>query len=130
MVAAAITDISGSSAVFDRGFVTYSNAAKVQMLGVRSSLLEAHGAVSEAVARAMAEGALAHSSATLSVSVTGIAGPGGGTETKPVGLVYFACANKTGRMWIDRVVFTGERGAIRRLARDHALQMLDSALAG
>ena len=62
--------------------------------------------------------------------MTGIAGPGGGTETKPVGLVYFACANKTGRMWTDRVIFPGERGAIRRLARDHALQMLASALAG
>ncbi len=130
MVAAAITDVAGSSAVFDRGFVTYSNAAKMQMLGVRLSALETHGAVSEAVAIAMAQGALVHSAATLAVSITGIAGPGGGSETKPVGLVHFACADKAGRVWTDRAIFPGDRTAIRTRARDHALQMLGNALAG
>ncbi len=130
MVAAAITDIMGSSGVFDRGFVTYSNAAKIQMLGVPPSLLETHGAVSEAVATAMAQGALMHSAATLAVSTTGIAGPGGGTETKPVGLVHFACTNKSGRLWNDRMIFPGDRATVRRLACDHALQMLGNALAG
>jgi nicotinamide-nucleotide amidase len=105
MVAAAITDISGSSGVFDRGFVTYSNAAKTEMLGVSSNLLETHGAVSEEVARAMAQGALAHSNATLAVAITGIAGPGGGSATKPVGLVHFVCATKTGLQWYERMVF-------------------------
>ena len=130
MVAAAITDISGSSAVFDRGFVTYSNAAKTQMLGVPPNLLETHGAVSEEVARAMAQGALAHSGATLAVSITGIAGPSGGSATKPVGLVHFACATKTGLYWHERMVFNGDRANIRLAARDHALQMLGKALAG
>lgn len=130
MVAAAITDIAGSSAVFDRGFVTYSNAAKTQMLGVPVRLIEAHGAVSEAVAKAMAEGALAHSAATLSVAITGIAGPTGGSETKPVGLVHFACAMKSGKLWHLREVFQGDRAAIRAAARGQALQMLGNALAG
>ncbi len=84
MVAAAITDMAGSSAVFDSGFVTYSNSAKHQMLGVPNVLLETYGAVSEAVAKAMAQGALKHSNATIAISITGIAGPTGGTETKPV----------------------------------------------
>ncbi|MDE2384745.1 MAG: CinA family protein, partial [Alphaproteobacteria bacterium] len=87
-------------------------------------------AVSEAVAKAMAEGALAHSAATLSVAITGIAGPTGGTETKPVGLVHFACAIKSGKLWHLRKVFEGDRAAIRTAARDQALQMLASALAG
>ena len=130
LVAAAITDISGSSAVFDRGFVTYSNAAKTQMLGVPSNLLGVHGAVSEEVARAMAQGALAHSNATLAVSITGIAGPSGGTATKPVGLVHFACATKAGQQWHQRMVFSGDRAAIRAAARDHALQMLGKVLLG
>ena len=130
LVAAAITDISGSSAVFDRGFVTYSNAAKTQMLGVPSNLLETHGAVSEEVARAMAQGALAHSIATLAVSITGIAGPSGGSATKPVGLVHFACATKAGQQWHEKMVFGGDRAAIRAAARDHALQMLGKVLLG
>ena len=130
MVAAAITDIAGSSAVFDRGFVTYSNQAKTQMLGVPEKLIMAHGAVSEAVAKAMAQGALKNSSATLAVSITGIAGPTGGSETKPVGLVHFACATKRGKEWHEKKIFDGDRAAIRLAARDHALQMLGKALIG
>jgi len=130
MLAAAITDIAGSSSVFDRGFVTYSNAAKTEMLGVPAKLISAHGAVSEAVARAMAQGALKHSAATLAVSITGIAGPTGGSTAKPVGLVHFACATKRGKEWHDKIVFNGDRAAIREAARDHALQMLGKALLG
>ena len=96
LIAAAITDIAGSSDVFDRGFVTYSNAAKRDLLGVPPELIERDGAVSEAVARAMAEGALAASAATLTVSVTGVAGPGGGSPQKPVGLVWLATAMRGG----------------------------------
>jgi nicotinamide-nucleotide amidase len=92
MVAAAITDIAGSSAVFDRGFVTYSNAAKIQMLSVPAELINDYGAVSEQVARAMAQGALRNSAADIAVSITGIAGPSGGSVEKPVGLVHFAVA--------------------------------------
>jgi nicotinamide-nucleotide amidase len=94
LVAGALTGVSGSSGVVDRGFVTYSNEAKAEMLGVDKALIEAHGAVSEPVARAMAEGALAHSRADITVAITGIAGPGGGSDLKPVGLVHFACASK------------------------------------
>ncbi len=94
LVAAALTSIAGSSDVFERGFVTYSNEAKEEMLGVESGLLEKYGAVSREVAIAMAEGALRHSPAHLSVAVTGIAGPGGGSAEKPVGLVHFAAARK------------------------------------
>lgn len=100
LVAAALTAVPGSSAVLDRGLVTYSNAAKSALLGVPPSLIEAHGAVSEPVARAMAEGARAGSGVgarvDLAVSITGIAGPGGGTEDKPVGLVWFGCASSAG----------------------------------
>lgn len=93
LIIAALTDVPGSSAVVDRGFVTYSNAAKIDMLGVPEALIAAHGAVSEPVARAMAEGALAASSADVAVAVTGVAGPGG-TALKPEGLVHFACARR------------------------------------
>lgn len=92
MIASAITDIAGSSAVLDRGFVTYSNEAKNEMLGVDLDVIKKQGAVSEAVAAAMADGALMRSNADVAVSVTGIAGPGGGSDIKPVGLVWFACA--------------------------------------
>jgi nicotinamide-nucleotide amidase len=92
LVAGLLTSIAGSSAVVERGFVTYSNEAKAEMLGVPMTLIEQHGAVSEQVAREMAEGALRHSRAQVAVSVTGIAGPGGGSKQKPVGLVHFACA--------------------------------------
>ena len=92
LIAALLTEIPGSSDVVDRGFVTYSNEAKNEMLGVPMELIRRHGAVSEEVARAMAEGALGHSHAQIAVSVTGVAGPGGGSAEKPVGLVHFACA--------------------------------------
>ncbi|MCB1361552.1 MAG: CinA family protein [Rhodobacter sp.] len=109
LVAAALTEVPGSSDVVDRGFVTYSNAAKREMLGVRSDTLDAHGAVSEEVAREMAEGALAHSQADLAVATTGIAGPGG-SEFKPEGRVCFALALKTGNTRCETVEF----GAIGR----------------
>lgn len=96
LVAGALTEIAGSSAVVDRGFVTYSNAAKTALVGVPAGMIDAHGAVSEPVARAMAEGAVAHSEATVSVAITGIAGPGGGSPEKPVGLVHFAAAGPAG----------------------------------
>lgn len=96
LIAGALTEIAGSSAAVDRGFVTYSNEAKTEMLGVPASVLARHGAVSETVARAMAEGALARSRADVTVAVTGIAGPGGGSAGKPVGLVHLAAARKTG----------------------------------
>ena len=97
LIAGALTEIAGSSDVVDRGFVTYSNAAKTEMLGVPAALIAAEGAVSEAVARAMAEGALARSRAGVTVSVTGVAGPGGGSADKPVGTVWFGCARRWGR---------------------------------
>ena len=98
LVAAALTAIAGSSAVIERGFVTYSNASKTDLLAVPADLIEAHGAVSEPVARAMARGALAGSGANLSVSVTGVAGPGGGTAEKPVGLVHFGAVGPNGEV--------------------------------
>ncbi len=98
LVAAALTAIAGSSAVLERGFVTYSNASKTDLLAVPADLIEAHGAVSEPVARAMARGALAGSGADLSVSVTGVAGPGGGTAEKPVGLVHFSAVGPNGEI--------------------------------
>jgi nicotinamide-nucleotide amidase len=104
LVAAALTSIAGSSDVFERGFVTYSNEAKAEMLGVEQALIEARGAVSADVAVAMAEGALKHSRAHISVAITGIAGPGGGSAEKPVGLVHFAATKLSGRDG-DRVEF-------------------------
>lgn len=128
MVAAAITDIAGSSAVFDRGFVTYSNAAKVAMLGVSEAALAAHGAVSEAVAREMAEGALARSGATLAVSITGIAGPGG-SEFKPEGRVCFGLARKGRETQVETVEFGAQgRAKVRKAATEHALRLLSGAL--
>ncbi|GGF83273.1 competence damage-inducible protein A [Azorhizobium oxalatiphilum] len=127
LVAGALTEIAGSSDVVDRGFVTYSNAAKQQMLGVPETILAAHGAVSEETARAMARGALAASQAQLSVSITGIAGPGGATETKPVGLVHFAAA-KAGGMILHREERFGDigRSEVRRKAVIVALEMLET----
>jgi len=125
MVAAALTDIAGSSDVFERGFVTYSNAAKMEMLGVCEQTLAAHGAVSEEVAREMAAGALAHSRADLAVSITGIAGPGGGSANKPVGLVWFGVARRGGHIEARRQVFPDEgRAEIRRVATVFALELL------
>ncbi len=128
MVAAALTDVAGSSDVFDRGFVTYSNAAKEAMLGVSAATLAAHGAVSEEVAREMAEGALSHSLAGLAVSITGIAGPGG-SEFKPEGRVCFGLARQ-GRATQVHTVEYGARGRaqVRQAARDHALDLLLAAL--
>lgn len=125
LIAGALTDISGSSVVVDRGFVTYSNEAKNEMLSVPMALIEEHGAVSEEVARAMAEGAIAHSCAGLAVSVTGIAGPGGGTEEKPVGLVWFGLANEQGEVRAEHHVFADKgRRFIRGKTVATALEML------
>jgi len=115
-VSTAITDIAGSSGWFDRAFVTYSNEAKQQMLGVDATTLETYGAVSEAVVREMAMGALTHSAATISVAISGIAGPGGGTAEKPVGTVCFAWADKTGWGQIETCLFDGDRNAVRQQA--------------
>lgn len=126
LVAAALTAIAGSSAAVERGFVTYSNAAKSELLGVPPALIAAHGAVSETVAQAMAEGALARSNAGLSVSVTGLAGPAGGSADKPVGLVWFGCARAGQPTVTAHHVFPGDRTAIRRAAVAQALAMLDA----
>lgn len=121
-VAAAVTVIAGSSAWFERGFVTYSNEAKIDMLGVPLELIERHGAVSEEVARAMALGALAHSRAHIALSITGVAGPGGGTPDKPVGLVCFGWAVGNAVQVIETKRFSGDREAVRKAAVLHALQ--------
>jgi nicotinamide-nucleotide amidase len=128
MVAAAITDIAGSSAVFDRGFVTYSNAAKKDQLGVCADLIAAHGAVSEEVARAMAEGALARSHAHVAVAVTGIAGPDGGSVEKPVGLVHFACTTRVATRHVRRQFDGLDREGVRKAATAEALQLVMDCL--
>lgn len=145
MVAAALTDIAGSSDVFERGFVTYSNDAKAELLGVDPALTGpgGPGAVSEPVARAMAEGALRRSRADVAVSVTGIAGPGGGSAGKPVGLVHFGWATRNGATrngvtrkgvtrdgaaGADRRIFAGGRAEIRTAAMRHALALLARAI--
>jgi nicotinamide-nucleotide amidase len=124
MVAAALTDIAGSSAVVERGFVTYTNRAKAQLLGVDPAVIEAHGAVSPEVAEAMARGAWARSAAHVAVSVTGVAGPDGGTAEKPVGLVWFGLAAEGTTTTTDHVVFKGDRAAVRRQATEKALALL------
>ena len=124
LIAGAITDVAGSSGWFDRGFVTYSNDAKIGMLGVRAETLAAHGAVSEATAAEMAAGALAHSRADLAVAVTGIAGPDGGTPGKPVGTVCFAWARKGGAVATATRRFPGDRAAVRAATVGAALQGL------
>ena len=123
-VAEAITRIAGSSAWFERAFVTYTNAAKVEMLGVLPGTLADFGAVSEAVARQMAAGALAHSGAGVAVAVTGIAGPTGGTPAKPVGLVWIAWTHRGGEPQCRRFHFRGDRAAVRRQSVEVALQGL------
>jgi nicotinamide-nucleotide amidase len=123
-IAAAITRISGSAKWFDRGFVTYGNDAKRQMLGVRARTLKRHGAVSEAVAREMARGALAHSPSAVSVAVTGIAGPTGAAPGKPVGLVWFAWAERGGPVQSRHFVFKGGRVAVRTQTVGVAIQGL------
>lgn len=129
LVAAALTEIAGSSDVFDRGFVTYSNAAKAVALGVPKALIDEHGAVSGPVARAMAEGALQASLAQASVAITGIAGPGGGSIEKPVGLVHFAAA-RNGRATVHREMQFGDigRSAVRAESLKTALWMLMEAV--
>jgi len=125
MIAGLLTEIPGSSDVVERGFVTYSNAAKAEMIGVPMELIVTHGAVSEAVARAMASGALAASRADISIAVTGVAGPGGGSASKPVGLVHFGGARKGGTVIHQEARF-GDlgRGGIRLAAVRQALQMI------
>lgn len=123
-VGEAITRTAGSSAWFDRGFVTYSNAAKIDLLGVKQETIGSFGAVSETVAREMAVGALHQSNADVAVAVTGVAGPGGGTAAKPVGLVWFAWAALDGRMHSRSEVFAGDREAVRRQAVIAALEGL------
>ena len=126
LLAGLLTEVPGSSAVLERGFVTYSNAAKTEMLGVPAELISQFGAVSAEVAAAMAEGAIHHSRAHLAVSITGIAGPGGGSADKPVGLVHFARTERGGTTLRHERRFedTG-RAAIRRAALDHALRLLE-----
>lgn len=130
LIAACLTEVSGASDVFERGFVTYSNAAKTELLGVPAMLLNLEGAVSERVVQAMAEGALARSAADITVAVTGIAGPSGGTLEKPVGLVHLACAG-TGRPTRHHSeILPGSRAAIRDATVVAAFAMLRSMLAG
>ena len=134
MIAARCTDLAGSSQWFERGFVSYSNNAKHEMLGVPTELIDKHGAVSEAVAQSMVLGALKRSKAQVALAVTGIAGPGGGSQTKPVGTVCFAWAlpsdggptlgAETAWVKTERMQFTGDRAAVRQATIAHALQTL------
>jgi nicotinamide-nucleotide amidase len=124
LIAAALTAIAGASDVVDRGFITYSNQAKQDMLGVPAELIAAHGAISEPVARAMAEGALARSPATITVAVTGLAGPGGGSADKPVGVVWFGLAQRGLPVHSERLIFPGDRGAIREATVAHAFKLI------
>ncbi len=129
MITAALTDIAGSSAVVDRGFVTYTNEAKHEMLGVAMALIDEHGAVSEEVAGAMAAGALQHSRADIAVSVTGIAGPTGGGASKPVGLVWFGLARRGDGVQTENHIFEARsRDFVRTEAAQKALQLILRAL--
>lgn len=129
LVAALLTEISGSSAVVERGFVTYSNEAKTESIGVPADLVAAHGAVSEPVARAMAEGALAHSRADVAVGITGVAGPTGGTVAKPVGLVHFGLARRGSEtIHLERRYGDLGRENVRRRAVEDALLLLEQAI--
>jgi nicotinamide-nucleotide amidase len=127
MIAAACTDLAGSSNWFERGFVTYSNEAKTELLGIDAMLIAQHGAVSDEVVRAMAEGALTHSHAQVAVAVTGIAGPTGGSATKPVGTVWFAWATAQG-VTSEVQHFAGDRAAVRATTVQHALHGLHTLL--
>jgi len=124
MIVAALTDIAGSSDVVERGFITYSNEAKTDLLGVPAALIARHGAVSEPVALAMVTGALGHAPVDLAVSVTGVAGPGGGSAEKPVGLVHFGAARRDGPAVTEHQIFTGDRDQVRAAATQRALEML------
>jgi len=123
LIAAACTDLAGSSAWFERGFVTYSNAAKTELLGVSERVLRRAGAVCGPVAQAMAEGALAHSHAQVAVAVTGVAGPSGGSPAKPVGTVWFGFA-LPGQVLTEKCHFDGDRAAVRQATVRHALERL------
>lgn len=127
-VAKVLTDLPGSSAVLDCSFVTYSNQAKQNMVGVRAETLDQFGAVSEETAAEMASGALINSAATVSLSITGVAGPDGGTDAKPVGMVCFAWANKQGLLETEVCHFLGDRKAVRRQSVVHALQGVELRL--
>ena len=127
MIAATCTDLAGSSAWFERGFVTYSNASKTELLGVPAALIAEHGAVSEPVVRAMAQGALQHSHAQVSVAVTGVAGPGGGSAGKPVGSVWFGWATPAGVV-TQLCRFEGDRHQVRQASVQHAMQRLAELL--
>jgi nicotinamide-nucleotide amidase len=128
LIAGACTDLAGSSAWFERGFVTYSNAAKTEMLGVNAALIDTHGAVSEPVVRAMVQGALRHSHAQVAVAVTGVAGPTGGSAEKPVGTVWFGWATPAG-VHTEVQHFGGDRAAVRGATVQHALARLAALLA-
>jgi len=130
LIAASLTEIPGSSDVFERGFVTYSNEAKHELLGVPENVLLEYGAVSEPVARGMALGALDHSRADLVVAVTGIAGPGGGSAEKPVGLVYIGFGRRGEFVSVERNIFPGNRTDIRRATARRALELLLSLAGG
>lgn len=129
-VAKTLTDVVGSSAWFERGFVTYTNVAKQEMLGVEATIIDKHGAVSDLTVREMARGALQHSHADISLAITGIAGPGGGSEAKPVGLVWFAWATRDDEIRCEEYIFEGDREAVRRQAAATALQGVNICLAG
>ena len=129
LIIACLTEIPGSSSVVARGYVTYDNQAKAEMLGVPAALLEQVGAVSEEVARAMAEGALQHAGVDLAIAVTGIAGPGGATPTKPVGLVHLAVATRGGSTRHTRELFAGDRAAIRLASVNRGLELAIAASA-
>jgi len=128
LIAAALTAIAGSSDVMERGFVTYSNESKTELIGVPAELIARRGAVSEDVARAMAEGAIRHSHADIAISVTGVAGPGGGTTKKPVGFVCFGLARRGEPARSEHHVFPGDRGAIRAAIVAHAFLLIRAAL--
>lgn len=130
LVAAALTSVAGSSDVIERGFVAYSNAAKAELLGVSRQLIAAHGAVSAETAAAMAEGVLARAPIDLAVSVTGVAGPGGGSPEKPVGLVHLGLARRGAACLTERHVFAGDRAAVRACALQAALALLAGAARG
>ncbi len=128
LIAAALTSVAGSSDVVDRGFVTYSNEAKTEMLGVPEALINEHGAVSGRVAAAMAEGAVRHSRASVAVSVTGVAGPGGGSPEKPVGTVWFGAHRRGGATVTEHLLVPGDRAAIRAASVEMALKLIERLL--
>lgn len=130
LIAGCLTEIAGSSDVVERGFVTYSDQAKTELLAVPAALIAAHGAVSEPVARAMVEGALDNSRADLGVAVTGVAGPGGGTAAKPVGLVFVAARLRRSPTRVERHLFAGDRRAVRLATVAAALELCHAMIAG